>query len=246
MSWLLFGTFVVLMCAAVPLAVALGLSGVAVIVAAKMGIMSVPNTVYGGIAKYPLIAIPVFILAGMIFAELKEQYELGNVLAVLIDEAQNLDFGTLEERRELGNLETGKDKLLQIVLVGQSEREGRLEKPQLCELKQRVALRGRLRPIATAEVGPYINTRLRAAGQFTDRVFDHDAIQRIAQYSGGIPRVINIICDNALLTAYALSAREVRASMIDEIAGDLRLRLRFDDQILLNNNSIFLILFLFH
>jgi C4-dicarboxylate transporter DctM subunit len=67
MSWLLFGTFVVLMCAAVPLAVALGLSGVAVIVAAKMGIMSVPNTVYAGIAKYPLIAIPVFILAGMIF-----------------------------------------------------------------------------------------------------------------------------------------------------------------------------------
>jgi general secretion pathway protein A len=168
---------------------------------------------------------------------LTEQYEFGNVLAVLIDEAQNLDFGTLEELRELGNLETGKDKLLQIVLVGQSELEDRLEKPQLCQLKQRVALRGRLRPIATAEVGPYINTRLRAAGQFTDRVFDHDAIQRIAQYSGGIPRVINIICDNALLTAYALSAREVRASMIDEIAADLRLRLRFDDQILLDNNS---------
>lgn len=67
MSWLLFGVFVVLMCAAVPLAVSLGLSGVAVIVAAKMGIMSVPNTVYSGIAKYPLIALPVFILAGMIF-----------------------------------------------------------------------------------------------------------------------------------------------------------------------------------
>ncbi len=67
MSWLLFGSFVVLMCAAVPLAVALGLSGVVVILAAKMGIMSVPNMVYAGIAKYPLIAIPVFILAGMIF-----------------------------------------------------------------------------------------------------------------------------------------------------------------------------------
>lgn len=67
MSWLLFGVFVVLMCAAVPLAVTLGLSGVAVILAAKMGIMSVPNTVYSGIAKYPLIALPVFILAGMIF-----------------------------------------------------------------------------------------------------------------------------------------------------------------------------------
>ncbi|MGQ0511399.1 MAG: TRAP transporter large permease [Betaproteobacteria bacterium] len=67
MSWLLFGTFVVLMCAAVPLAVTLGLSGVTVILAAKMGIMSVPNTVYSGIAKYPLIALPVFILAGMIF-----------------------------------------------------------------------------------------------------------------------------------------------------------------------------------
>jgi tripartite ATP-independent transporter DctM subunit len=83
MSWLLFGVFVALMCAAVPLAVALGLSGVAVIVAAKMGIMSVPNTVYSGIAKYPLIAIPVFILAGMIF-------ERSGVAARLVRLAESL------------------------------------------------------------------------------------------------------------------------------------------------------------
>jgi general secretion pathway protein A len=155
---------------------------------------------------------------------LTEQHELGKIIAVLLDEAQNLSFDTLEELRELSNLETRKHKLLQIVLVGQLELEDKLDHPKLRQLKQRVVLRGRLRPVAGDEVASYIYLRLRAVGNSSATLFDNLAIERIAYYSGGIPRLINIICDNALLTAYALSARRVNVAMVEEVAADLRLR----------------------
>jgi general secretion pathway protein A len=150
-----------------------------------------------------------------------EQLTAGNVVALLIDESQDLSDEILEELRLLSNLETDKDKLLQIVLIGQPELERKLDQTQLRQLKQRVALRCRLDPIGALEVGAYIDARLRTIDHRCEDLFDFDAVQKIAVSSKGVPRVINMICDNALLTAYAMSEFRVRGSMIDEVTDDL-------------------------
>ncbi len=152
-----------------------------------------------------------------------EQFEAGNIVALLIDEAQNLRPETLEELRLLGNLETDKDKLLQIVLVGQPELEQKLDRPELLQLKQRLVLRCRLKPVARDEVGAYMDSRLQTIGHRSEELFDPGAVEKIASYSAGIPRLINIICDNALLAAFALSKLKITAAIIDEVAEDLRL-----------------------
>jgi general secretion pathway protein A len=149
------------------------------------------------------------------------QLRAGNLVALLIDEAQNLSLESLEELRLLSNLETDKHKLLQIVLVGQPGLERKLEQPALVQLKQRVALRCRLDPIAPNEVGSYIESRLQTIGHRSEDLFESEAVKKIAVYSKGIPRLINTICDNALLIAYAASEYKVRAAMIDEVADDL-------------------------
>lgn len=153
-----------------------------------------------------------------------EQHENGHIVCLLIDETQNLSDQALEGLRLLSNLETDKEKLLQIVLMGQPELEKKLDQPRLRQLKQRLAVQCRLAPLEKNEVGRYIDFRLHAAGYERERLFHPDAIQRIAFHSKGIPRVINTICDNALLIAYASSKKEVTAAMIEEVACDLRLK----------------------
>ena len=150
-----------------------------------------------------------------------KQLKTGNIVALLIDEAQNLSLESLEELRLLGNLETDKHKLLQIVLVGQPGLERKLDQPELLQLKQRVALRCRLDPVRPDEVGSYIESRLQTIGHRSADLFESEAVKKIAFYSKGIPRLINTICDNALLIAYAASEFKVRAAMIDEVADDL-------------------------
>jgi general secretion pathway protein A len=152
-----------------------------------------------------------------------QQHQRGHTVAALIDEAQNLNDAVLEDLRLLSNLETDREKLLQIVLVGQPELEAKLEKPGLRQLKQRVALRCRLDPLKPEEVAAYIDFRLRTAGYEGKGLFHRDAVQQIASYSQGIPRLVNIICDNALLTAYAESKKIVSPNMIKEVARDLRI-----------------------
>jgi len=159
-----------------------------------------------------------------------EQFRAGNIVALLIDEAQNLSLESLEELRCLGNLETAKNKLLQIVLSGQVELEQKLDQPALRQLKQRVVLRCRLKPVEHSEVKLYMDSRLQVIGSSAEKLFDPAAIEKIALYSTGIPRLINVICDNALLTAYALSERKVSAAMIDEVAEELRLSSSFKQQ----------------
>ena len=136
-----------------------------------------------------------------------KQLKQGHTVAALIDEAQNLSDEVLEDLRLLSNLETDREKLLQIVLVGQPELEARLDQPGLRQLKQRVAVQCQLNPLKDEEVGPYIDSRLRVVGYEGKGPFHRDAVQQIALYSKGIPRLINIICDNALLTAYAESKK---------------------------------------
>ena len=147
----------------------------------------------------------------------------GHIVAVLIDEAQSLTDEALEGLRLLSNLETDQEKLLQIVLMGQPELQAKLDQPKLRQLKQRVALQCRLTPLKEAEVGYYIDCRLRSAGYQGKDLFHREAVQQVASYSKGIPRLINIICDNALLNAYAGSQKIVSADMIMEVARDLRL-----------------------
>ena len=147
-----------------------------------------------------------------------EEFEAGNIVALLIDEAQHLRLETLEELRLLGNLETDKNKLLQIVLVGQPELEQTLDQPELRQLKQRVALRCRLKPVARDDVGSYMDSRLQTIGHRSEDLFDPGAIEKVAIYSIGIPRLINIICDNALRK---LSKLKVSSAIVDQVAEDL-------------------------
>jgi general secretion pathway protein A len=153
-----------------------------------------------------------------------KQLKLGHTVTVLIDEAQNLSDEVLENLRLLSNLETDQEKLIQIVLIGQPELHAKLGQLHLRQLKQRIALQCRLNPLADTEVGPYIHSRLVAAGYEGKSPFDPEAVKRIAAYSNGIPRVMNIICDNALLSAYAAAQQIVSADMIEAVALDLDLR----------------------
>ena len=154
---------------------------------------------------------------------LLEQLKKGHIVCLLIDEAQNLTNESLEGLRLLSNLETDQEKLLQIVLMGQPELQAKLTQPNLRQLKQRIAVQCEILPLKREEVGSYISFRLRAAGYESKDLFHSEAVQKIALYSQGIPRLINIICDNALLIAFAASKKTISVDMIREVARDLRL-----------------------
>jgi len=154
-------------------------------------------------------------------------HKKGHVAALLIDEAQNLSDEMFESIRCLSNLETEKEKLLQIVLTGQPELATRLGQLSLRHLKQRMVLHCRLAPLDKDEVGRYIDFRLQEAGYEGKDLFSTEVVSQIAYYSGGIPRLINIICDNALLLAFAGSQTKVTTEMIQEVARDLGLKNSF-------------------
>jgi general secretion pathway protein A len=147
----------------------------------------------------------------------------GEIVVLLIDEAQNLEEEVLENLRLLSNLETSTEKLLQIVMVGQPELEVKLNRAELRQLKQRIAIQCRLERLDDEEVGPYIYYRLSVVGYKRQQLFTSDAIKEIAYYSQGFPRLINTLCDNALLIAYATSQKRITRTIVREAAGDLRL-----------------------
>jgi general secretion pathway protein A len=152
-----------------------------------------------------------------------EQLRKDHIVSLLIDEAQDLSDEMLEELRLLSNLETDRAKLIQIVLMGQPELERKLDQPHLRQLKQRVAVRCRLAPLQSDEVALYIHSRLQTVGYQGRELFDLGSVEQIARYSQGIPRLINVICDNALLITYATSKSKVSAEIIDEVARDLQI-----------------------
>lgn len=162
-------------------------------------------------------------LTELLNGHLIEQLKKGQTVALLVDEAQALSDEILEELRLLSNLETDREKLIQIVLMGQPELEGKLNEPELRQLKQRVTLRCRLLPLSEHEVGLYIASRLKAAGYQGQELFAPEAVDKITRYSNGIPRLINVVCDNALVIAYAASKKHVSGEMIEEVARDLNL-----------------------
>ena len=150
----------------------------------------------------------------------------GKLTTVLIvDEAHHLSVDILEEIRLLTNLETVHGKLLQILLVGQPELDEKLDSFELRQLKQRIAHRAQLVPLDQVETGGYIERRLQLAGAESNAcaLFPWETIQRIYGYSHGIPRLINTICENALITAYARQLPSVTPEIVDAAAADLRL-----------------------
>lgn len=145
-----------------------------------------------------------------------ERERAGQNTVLIIDEAQNLDAATLEQIRLLSNFETPTSKLLQILLVGQPELKARLNLPELRQLKQRVGLRCQIPPLTLEETRAYIRTRLRIAGARDLGLFADSAVDRISAYSGGIPRLINTVCDHCLLYGYADQKRRIDRTIVNQ------------------------------
>jgi general secretion pathway protein A len=155
---------------------------------------------------------------------LRDRRAAGETTALVIDEAQSLSIGLLEEVRLLANMETPSAKLLPLVLAGQPELGDRLEDPVLRQLKQRVTLRCQLEPFDVADTAAYVACRISTAGGVASRLFTRDAIVVIHDHAGGIPRSINVICDNALVSAMAIGRRQVDRAIVVEVCRDLRLK----------------------
>jgi general secretion pathway protein A len=153
-----------------------------------------------------------------------ERANVGRSTALIVDEAHNLDWDVLEEIRLLGNLENRRGKLLQIVLAGQPELDRKIEAPDFRQLKQRIALRCVLRPFELPETLDYIQSRLKRAGMQGQTVFPPEILHEIHFRAQGIPRVINAMCDNLLLTAFAMESKVTTAPMLDEVTADMRLQ----------------------
>ena len=156
------------------------------------------------------------------------QFRRRHIVALLIDEAQNLSDETFESIRFLSNFQYGGEKLLQIVLTGQPELQIRLNHPKLHHLKQRIVIHSRLTSLTNEEVSRYITFRVRGAGFRGKDLFDAEVLADISLFSGGIPRLINIICDNALLLAYADGKKTVTTEIVQEVARDLGLANRHE------------------
>jgi general secretion pathway protein A len=154
---------------------------------------------------------------------LAERYERGGVSAIVLDEAQSLPYDLLEEVRLLSNIDTEKVKLLNVVLAGQPELAARLNEPSLRQLKQRIGLRCELASLDFPETAAYIAGRLKIAGGEPAAIFSREAIQTIHERSRGLPRTINVICENALIGGFAAHARPVSRSIVEEVCRDFDL-----------------------
>ena len=142
---------------------------------------------------------------------------------LIVDEAQNLEWDVLEEIRLLGNLETRRGKMMQIIMSGQPELDRKLEEREYRQLKQRIALRCHLRPFTALETSQYIASRLRRAGMPEQTVFPPDVLAEIQRRTQGIPRLINSVCDNLMLTSFAMESRQANIEMLEEVSRDLHL-----------------------
>lgn len=154
---------------------------------------------------------------------LLEKYRAGETAVLVVDEAQNLSPQVLEEIRLLTNLETSTEKLLQIVLAGQPELEEKLNQPQLRQLRQRITLRCRTHPLTLEETAGYVSGRLQVAGSNGEPVFTPEAIERIHYYSRGIPRVINLLCEHTLISAFVDQQKPVQPATVEEVAREFDL-----------------------
>src|ERR1700682_5654924 len=154
---------------------------------------------------------------------LLDRYRAGETAVLIVDEAQNLADEVLEEIRMLTNLETFTEKLLQIVLVGQTELEQRLKQPNLRQLRQRLTLRAKTHPLTLEEAKAYIQQRLRIAGSNGQQIFDGDALTAIHRYSTGIPRVVNLLCEHCLVSSFVDQQKVIGPAVVEGVARDFDL-----------------------
>jgi len=154
---------------------------------------------------------------------LLDRYRAGETAVLIVDEAQNLTDEVLEEIRMLTNLETFTEKLLQIVLVGQPELEAKLKQPQLRQLRQRLTLRAKTHPLTIEETKAYVQQRLRIAGSDGRQIFDPETLAAIHRYAMGIPRVVNLLCEHCLVSAFVDQKATIAADVVDAVARDFEL-----------------------
>lgn len=154
-----------------------------------------------------------------------ERHREGGLCVIVVDEAQNLSTDLLEEIRLLTNLETSSEKLLQIVLSGQPELEEKLRNPAMRQLRQRISLWCKTEPLTAEQTRAYVAERLRIAGA-KEPVLSAEAIDLAHQYSNGIPRLINLICENAMISAYVEQVKPIPARIIESVSIELDLERR--------------------
>lgn len=148
---------------------------------------------------------------------LLQRHRMGKTAVLIIDEAQNLSLDVLEEIRLLTNLETSSEKLLQIVLCGQPEFETKMKDPAVRQLRQRITLRCSTKPLSAAETVNYIDQRLKMAGA-KQTIFSEEAVLAVHRFSAGIPRVINVICEHALINGFADQLSTIPVATIEAVA----------------------------
>jgi general secretion pathway protein A len=149
-----------------------------------------------------------------------EEYKQGRNVALIVDEAQHMPIETLEHLRMLSNLETSTQKLIQIVLVGQPEFEAKLNNHALRQLKQRLVIRGTISPLTAEESRDYIVYRLAKVVMVDEPIFTKGALRKIIQYAQGTPRVINVLCTNALIQGFGYRKRRISTRIIKEVIAD--------------------------
>lgn len=157
-----------------------------------------------------------------LYRTLIDEYKKGRIVTLVIDEAQNMPVETLEKLRMLSNFETSKDKLIQIVLVGQPEFEEMLKREELRQLNQRIAIRATISPLTREECMAYIQHRLIKASSHGSIVFTQRALRKIIAKAHGIPRIINILCDNALITGFGCQKERISSRIVKEVIADFK------------------------
>ncbi len=153
---------------------------------------------------------------------LVERYKARRNVAIVIDEAQNMPVETLERLRMLSNIETPKEKLVQIVLVGQPELDKKLDLHSLRQLKQRIALRANILPLTREESAAYVKHRLQHTGAHPEDVFPPPVLAEIVRYGQGIPRMLNVVCSNALIAGFGSRCRPITKKLVRQVIADLR------------------------
>jgi type II secretory pathway predicted ATPase ExeA len=178
------------------------------------------ETLARGFAMSPAAATSKATMLDEMERMLIERRNCGEVVALVVDEAQRMSDDLLEEVRLLANIETSTTKLLPLVLAGQPELSDRLNENSLRQLKQRVALRCDLPSLTLVETAAYIAFRIRTAGGEAARLFTREAVSLIHESSKGIPRVVSVICDNALLSGFALGRKPISSDIVSEVIRD--------------------------
>lgn len=171
--------------------------------------------------------LDIFEMVNRLHLTLIAEYEAGNNIVLIIDEAQNMPVETLENLRMLSNLETSTDKLIQIVFIGQPEFDSLVNRPELRQLKQRIAMRTVIQPLNNRESVEYITHRLNRAGLRGGSPFSVPALQAIVKGAKGVPRTINILCDNTLITGFGCEDRPVGLRVVKEVLADFEGRKAF-------------------